>query len=57
MAPHIYPELEAFLTSWRQHLNPQHGYVFSMKNGAPLTAQALYKVRSTTDAFTGHFSC
>ncbi len=30
LAPHFYPELEAFMHVWRHHLNPQHEYLFSM---------------------------
>ncbi|CAL5226027.1 g8835 [Coccomyxa viridis] len=48
IAPHIYPELEAFLGHWRQFLQPQHSLVFSQLNGAPMTMQAVYKIFHTS---------
>ena len=29
IAPRIYPELEAFMNTWRQHLQPQHNMLFT----------------------------
>ena len=48
LAPHIYPELEAFLEEWRSELNPQHDFVFSQPHGQPLTTLALYKLFYTS---------
>lgn len=48
LAPHIYPELEAFLDEWRSELKPQHDFVFSQANGDPLTTLGLYKLFYTS---------
>ncbi|KAL3135319.1 hypothetical protein ABBQ32_007514 [Trebouxia sp. C0010 RCD-2024] len=48
IAPHIYPELEAFLDEWRVELYPLHDFVFSRADGQPLTAAALYKLFTTS---------
>ena len=48
IAPHIYPELEAFLEEWRVELFPTHDFVFSRADGQPLTAAALYKLFTTS---------
>ena len=45
--PRLYPELQAFLDTWRQELKPAHSRVFSQLNGAPLTEQAIYKIFRT----------
>ena len=29
LAPHIYPELEAYLATWRAHLQPRHDFLFT----------------------------
>ncbi|GLI59154.1 hypothetical protein VaNZ11_000960, partial [Volvox africanus] len=40
--PGIYYELEEFISTWRSHLNPQHNFLFSKRDGSgPLTAQEL----------------
>ncbi|GIL65133.1 hypothetical protein Vafri_18944, partial [Volvox africanus] len=40
--PGIYYELEEFISTWRSHLNPQHSFLFSKRDGSgPLTAQEL----------------
>ncbi|EIE19955.1 hypothetical protein COCSUDRAFT_19015 [Coccomyxa subellipsoidea C-169] len=48
IAPHVYPELEAFLGHWRQFLQPAHNLVFSQLNGKPLTEQGLHKMFQTS---------
>lgn len=48
LAPHIYPELQAFLDEWRAELHPQHDFVFSKANGQPLTDGSLYKLFYTS---------
>ena len=48
IAPHIYPELEAFLEEWRVELHPGHDFVFSKADGQPLTVAALYKLFTTS---------
>eukprot|EP00884_Botryococcus_braunii_P009276 jgi/Botrbrau1/1834/Bobra.146_1s0029.2 len=48
LAPHLYPELEAFIHRWRAALQPKHDFLFSQRNGAPMTTQGLYKVFYTT---------
>ncbi|BDA51332.1 hypothetical protein COCOBI_18-2090 [Coccomyxa sp. Obi] len=48
IAPHVYPELEAFLGHWRRFLQPAHGLVFSQLNGKPLTEQGLHKIFYTS---------
>ncbi|GAB4819278.1 hypothetical protein N2152v2_006324 [Parachlorella kessleri] len=48
IAPHIYPELEAFIAKWRAELQPHHNLLFSQKNGQPMTQQAVHKVFTTT---------
>ena len=48
LAPHIYPELEAFLEKWRSELKPEHNFLFSTANGRPLTGVALYKLFYTS---------
>ncbi|ELR24017.1 uncharacterized protein ACA1_144080 [Acanthamoeba castellanii str. Neff] len=47
IAPHIYPYLEEYLTRWRPHLNPDHNFVFSKKNGGRPDAKWVYAVFST----------
>lgn len=44
----IYPELEAFITTWRSELSPLHGRLFTQANGQPLTTESLYKLFYTT---------
>lgn len=44
----IYPELEAWITEWREKLNPQHKFLFTQANGYPLTEKSLYKLFRTT---------
>lgn len=48
VAPHIYPELEAFMARWRSELAPSHDFLFSQLNGEPLTDKSLYKLFWTT---------
>lgn len=48
VAPHIYPELEAFMARWRSELAPGHEFLFSQLNGEPLTDKSLYKLFWTT---------
>ena len=48
LAPHIYPELQAFLETWRDELKPKHDFLFSRPNGEPLTGNALYKLFYTS---------
>ncbi len=48
LAPHIYPELEAYLEEWRVELIPQHDFVFSQANGQPLTDNSVYKLFYTS---------
>ena len=48
IAPHIYPELEAFLEAWRAELNPKHDLVFCQADGDPLTSQSVYKLFTTS---------
>ena len=48
LAPHIYPELEAFLNEWRAELGPKHDFVFSKADGTPLTDGAVYKIFYTS---------
>jgi hypothetical protein len=44
LSPTLYPELGAFISHYRAFLNPSHDFLFCMKTGAPLTAQALYRL-------------
>jgi hypothetical protein len=49
IAPHIYPELDAFLTTWRAELGPPtHGLLFSQKRGGPLGSGTLYDMVTQT---------
>jgi len=48
IAPYIYPELEAYLTTWRKELNPQHNYVFTKTCGKPLDRAELSRHFSIT---------
>ena len=38
------PQLEAFLERWRAELKPAHAFVFSARNGAPLTPQGVHRL-------------
>lgn len=40
----LYPELHAFLSTWRACLNPRHDFVFTKKTGEPMTTQAVHKL-------------
>ncbi|KAL6061376.1 Integrase-like, catalytic core [Balamuthia mandrillaris] len=42
IAEHIYPYLETYLSKWRHHLQPQHDFVFTQKNGKPVSAHWVY---------------
>jgi hypothetical protein len=48
ISPALYPELEAFLDTWRAHLAPQHDFLFTKKNGQPLQDKDVYKTFFTT---------
>ena len=48
IAPRIYPELEAYISTWRQHLHPKHDFLFTQANGEPFSDKNLYKVFWTT---------
>lgn len=48
LAPHIYPELEAFLDEWRAELGPTHDFVFTKADGMPLTEGTVYKIFYTS---------
>ena len=48
LAPHIYPELEAFLDEWRAELAPTHDFVFTKADGMPLTEGTVYKIFYTS---------
>ena len=45
LSPSLYPELGAFISTFRAALKPaDHGRLFCMKNGEPLTSQALHRL-------------
>lgn len=54
------PLLDEWLNQWRRVFSPQHSFVFTQKNGKPLTASSLYSYfrkrafRLTGKAFTPH---
>lgn len=48
LSPSLYPELQAFLDTWRAELNPQHSFVFSQLSGKPLTEQGVHKIFTTS---------
>lgn len=48
IAAHVYPELAAWLDTWRAVFKPTHDYVFTQTNGSPLTGQGLYKLFYTS---------
>jgi hypothetical protein len=52
VAPFLYPELEAYVDTWRKHLEPRHDFLFTTVSrkggGRPLTASSLYKLFSHT---------
>lgn len=60
IAPSLYPELEAFVSTWRAELAPQHGFLFTQENGEPFSDKSLYKTfwqaayRITGKRFTPH---
>ena len=37
-------QLEAFLERWRAELKPSHSFVFTMRYGAPMTAQGVHRL-------------
>jgi hypothetical protein len=43
LAPRMYPELEAFIGTWRRELNPAHNYLFTQVNGDPFSDKNLWK--------------
>lgn len=54
IASFIYPELEAFITTWRAELKPQHDYLFTRQNGQPFDSNKLAGVfRSAAFRLTG----
>ena len=44
IAPRIYPMLEAYISTWRAHLDPQHDYLLTQDNGNQFTDKSLYKL-------------
>jgi hypothetical protein len=46
ISPHIYPELEAWIGTWRQEMGPQHNYLFSRPNGQPYNEAELSRTFS-----------
>lgn len=48
IAPDLYPHLENFVDNYRQHLNPQHDFLFSRKNGQPLNDASIYRLFTST---------
>ncbi len=44
ISAHIYRDLEEYLFTLRAELQPQHSFVFTQKNGKPLTAQSFHKL-------------
>ena len=36
IAPHVYPELEAFMSTWRSALAPTHNLLFTRSTACPL---------------------
>ena len=37
-------QLEAFLERWRAELKPSHSFVFTMRNGEPMTVQGVHRL-------------
>ena len=35
IAPHVYPELEAWMDTWRAELSPKHNFLFSRRAPIP----------------------
>jgi len=48
IAPELYPHLENFVNNYRQHLNPQHDFLFSRKNGQPFNDAGIYRLFTST---------
>ena len=48
IAPDLYPHLENFVNNYRQHLNPQHDFLFSRKNGQPFNDAGIYRLFTST---------
>eukprot|EP00877_Chromochloris_zofingiensis_P012617 jgi/Chrzof1/7609/Cz02g30040.t1 len=54
IAPFIYPELEAFISTWRAELQPRHDCLFTTGSGTPFTANTMYMTFSrTAERLTG----
>ena len=45
---HDITQLEAFLGRWRAELAPTHSFVFTARNGAPLTMQGVHRIFTST---------
>ncbi len=45
---HNFTQLEAFLNRWRAELAPTHSFVFTARNGAPLTMQGVHRIFTST---------
>ena len=45
---HDFTQLEAFLGRWRAELAPTHSFVFTARNGAPLTMQGVHRIFTST---------
>ena len=46
--PAVYPELEAFISTWRSELYPEHGYLFTQANRQPFSDNQMCKLFMTT---------
>lgn len=44
ISPRLYPELEAYMNTWRATMEPTHDLLFCQQNGQPLTEKSLYKM-------------
>lgn len=55
IAPFVYPELEAFIDTWRQELNPKTNRLFCRpQTGEPMTANCVYSTfKSAAVRLTG----
>ena len=43
LSPSMYPELEAFIATWRAELEPQHNFLFTQENKQPFSDSQLSK--------------
>ena len=46
ISPSIFPLLEAWISEWRAHLNPQHDFLFTRPNGTAFDASSLSRTFS-----------